>query len=266
MKSRDRIVILALAISSLVEAGVIVYLLRVDDAPAVSASILSSGTQIENRAVSAADDHSRSVDVVVQEPPTPATSGAPSVAVVLADLTKRGGVRASVQFLGKSDEVSDSFAELFALSASERSALDQAVRSCRRELVALVEEHSRVVQLESGTVEISVDPFEAVGGRLYDSLIASIGQVLGAERAIAFSRLTGSQLDDAFGDFGAAARKLTITPAKTSEGIVTFEVFDRSDRGIEQSTSSRHYKDIHELARHNPNFAKILRGKFQNGE
>ena len=265
MRRPHVLAIALLSIASVTEAGVILYLLRghrVTKAAEVVSTAVShpSVPSIRNQV----SDHSvtESGGDDVRRPLSADVADESSVAVVLAELTKRRGVRASVRFLNADGSISDSFAELFALSGDERRALEEAVSLCRREVSALLEGHARVVQQASGAVEIAIDPFETEGAQLHDVLSARIERVLGNERMVAFARLTGSQLDDAFDYFGAAARTLTITPATSSDGVTRYTVLDHSDHGGESSMSSAEYEDIQQLVRANPNFADILRKRF----
>jgi RNA polymerase sigma factor (sigma-70 family) len=161
---------------------------------------------------------------------------------MLAELQKRGLVRPNMAFVNPDGKLNSAFVELFALNPDEQSALQQNVDGARERLFELERANSAVSRNDKGDLVISVSPFAAEGGVVYDALMKSFADTLGPERNAAYVALGSSQVERALGQFGAAQRTVTfsVNPATAggAKGNISVKMDYKSSDGSGNSSSN----------------------------
>lgn len=139
----------------------------------------------------------------------------------LRTLTKLAGqltTSVRVQLFSRFDRLHPDAVALLGLDAAQAKALDAALNMARSQLDSLSSSHA---QITASAEAISIHTPALEGGpAIYDGLMDSFEKVLGREKSGAFVTLLGDQLSDAFSQFGAEER--TITIARTLPGYATF--------------------------------------------
>jgi hypothetical protein len=106
-------------------------------------------------------------------------------------------------------KITKTFERLFELTPAEKTVLQGAIDSGRRRLDELARVHTKAMLTED-TVVVTTTPFEG-GAEVYDALLDTFERTLGPERSAMFVKLSADQLGQAFQQFGAEQRTLTVT-------------------------------------------------------
>jgi hypothetical protein len=114
-----------------------------------------------------------------------------------------------IAFLTRRDEIDDAFAEMLGLGPGNIAALNTALKKARDRLNDLSAQAASVSISEEGVMVVRVRPFEG-GASVYDDLMDAVQSELGEDRGAAFKKLFGDEFVDAFQNFGALQRTLTI--------------------------------------------------------
>lgn len=168
----------------------------------------------------------RSSGAAAAGPLAPAPAGALQM---LAELQKRGLVRPGMTFVNPNGKLNSAFVELFALEPSEQAALQQSVDGARERLFEFERANATVARNDKGDLVISVSPFAAEGGVVYDALMKSFADTLGPERNAAYVALGASQVERALGQLGAAQRTVTFSLDPAVEGGAKARVLVKMD-------------------------------------
>jgi hypothetical protein len=153
----------------------------------------------------------------------------------LLTLPKLAVIRLPVVY--NNGRLSDGFAELFNLSPKEIESLTRVIESAHDAIGVLAMQNATLVA-QGDSLVVSVKPFMG-GADVYDRLMESFKQILGAERYGAMVDLHTDELPRAFSEFGAEQRTLTIKrrPGTTSD----FEIDDMRRR---PSGSTSHTSEV----------------------
>ena len=177
-------------------------------------------------------------------PATPSEGRATEQALQLEELkTLRDWVAArrvhlAVQLLGPEGKLSAEFVELFHLTPSDRSLLQNAVDTARRELTALSVSRASVALNPDGSYAIRVPSFIEEGRGTYHRLTEAFERTLGREKSLLFSELMGDAMEPAFNMFGAQERTLTFTRTVGSDGKTSlFRLQDQRLQGVSSQTN-----------------------------
>jgi hypothetical protein len=106
-------------------------------------------------------------------------------------------------------KVTETFERLFGLTPAEKTVLQDAIDSGRRRLDELARAHTKAT-MTGDTMVVSTAPFDG-GAEVYDALLDTFARTLGPERGDMFVKLSADQLGQAFHQFGAEQRTLTVT-------------------------------------------------------
>src|SRR5688572_31461804 len=136
------------------------------------------------------------------------SEGDPNGAKDLRHLATLRDRHVKVAFLTRRDEIDDSFAAMLGLGPAKISAVNTALKKARDRLNNLSAQAASVSISEEGVIVVRVTPFEG-GASVYDDLMEAVQSELG-DRGAAFKKLFGDEFADAFQNFGALQRTLTI--------------------------------------------------------
>jgi RNA polymerase sigma factor (sigma-70 family) len=156
-------------------------------------------------------------------PSTTLVPGSLEVLKLLADLQQKKLLQPSLMFLDRLGKVDGSFAQLFALTPDEQDRMQQLVDATRGKLAALEQANAKITRDRKGDIVISVHPFPAEGGKVYDATMSGIGEILGPERNDAFQKIAAPQVETMLGKFGAADRTYTFGYNETSPTPYTIQ-------------------------------------------
>jgi RNA polymerase sigma factor (sigma-70 family) len=127
---------------------------------------------------------------------------------------------------GFEGKLSPKFAELFALSPSEATGMQQAWDKARERMSGLALASATARTTADGKIVIDVKPFDG-GGLVYDEMMDSFASLLGKDRNAAFVQLVSDQLGNQLNEFGAEQRTITVTPTGEKDGQRTYEMIDQ---------------------------------------
>ena len=144
----------------------------------------------------------------------------------LTDLQKRGLVKPYFNVIFSTGKIAPAFVELFQLNPAEQEALQKAVGDARSRIEQLALANAAVRRIGENQVVIDVQP-TAEGSAVADSLLDEFGRVLGPERAEAFKALGIKQVEQAFNQFGAEIRTISLTRTIAGDGTKTYDLEDR---------------------------------------
>ena len=194
----------------------------------------------ENRRLAAASDHRRDDIGPVQRE----RSDADALARVnmLRDLKRRQIVAIRMPVVYNNGNLSDGFAELFALTAGETETLKRALAAARAEISRLSLANANVTRNGDSTV-VTVGPFEG-GADVYDRLMETFEHTLGSDRYAAMVDLHTDELPRIFSGFGAEQRTITIT--RDSEDLFRIQDTRKSASGSVGRTTV--FSDASELS------------------
>jgi hypothetical protein len=112
-------------------------------------------------------------------------------------------------FLTRRDEIDEEFASMLGLGPGQIASLNIALKKARDRLNDLSAQEASVSIPEKGVMVVRVTPFEG-GAPVYDDLMNAVQSELGEERGAEFKKVFGDEFADAFQNFGALQRTLTI--------------------------------------------------------
>lgn len=170
----------------------------------------------------------------------------PAAWSLLADLQQRKLATPRITFVTESGKLTDAFANLFALDAAERAALQRVLDQASDQLADLQRRNATVARGDDGSVSITIKSFAVEGGAVYDQLMKGFAQTLGADRNAAFVKLGSEQVERALGRFGAPDYVYTFKSRPTPDGR-SFEVSEKHKLPQENGTSNSSYRSWAEV-------------------
>lgn len=165
---------------------------------------------------------------------------------VLTDLQTRKLVRPDVTFVNNNGTLTKAFGELFALTPTEQTTLQQAVERARDRLTELERANAIVTHDAKGNVTIAVSSFAGEGGRVYDDLMKTFADTLGRERNAAFQALGAAQVERALGHFGAGERTLVFSFDPAAVENQPYAIVEQHKLPFESGSASRSFKTLAE--------------------
>jgi hypothetical protein len=133
------------------------------------------------------------------------------------DLQKRRLVNGRLTLVENSGKLSAAFIELFKLTPAERDNLQQELDRARQRLDGVLLASATVSRRDADNVVIEIPPMTG-GEGLYDRLFDAFAQTLGPERNALFVELGTQQVEQAFNQFGAEKRTITLTRTVAEPG------------------------------------------------
>lgn len=171
----------------------------------------------------------------VAPPPLPAQRPDPRARTMervraLAELNSMISSRISVP-LTVFSKLNDDFARLFNLSEVQTRQLQDAIMSARASLAVLSARNARVESLPDGSFNITIPPFAAEGGAVYDQLTQSVRTILGDE-AFSYYQALGADPSGStdFSKFGLAERNLHVGRVRDEHGNPTLSSGTMTDK------------------------------------
>jgi len=180
---------------------------------------------------------------------------------VLADLQKRGLLKAQITFVSPTGQLGKSFVDLFELAPTEQAALQQTLDRARAQLAYLQVANAALSRGNKGEYVITVKPF-AEGSGVYDQLLDAFGRTLGPDRNAAFLTLGAEQLEEALGHFGAETKKITIGRNTRPNEQDQYQVTDEIKQTYGGSVGTKPYRDHAALVDQLGELAKLLPPDF----
>lgn len=180
---------------------------------------------------------------------------------LLVELSKQKLLAPQLNFVDSAGALNPAVASVFDLTSHEQESITHSIYYAREKMAELEKINATVTRTPDGKVVIEVKPFPGKGGAVYDELIKNIGQTLGSERNAAFQTLGGEQMEKAFGAFGAAERKLTVTSQPESKSSRYLASDERIAPGS-RSNNSSNYKTKDELVRKVGTITNLLPPNF----
>ncbi|HWA26500.1 MAG TPA: hypothetical protein VG734_12640 [Lacunisphaera sp.] len=186
---------------------------------------------------------------------------------VLSELQQRKLVRPSIPTLDRKGQISDAFAELFALKPDERARLQQSLDGAREKLAALERANATVTRDASGRIVVAVQPFPGEGGKIYDEIMQGFADVLGPERNDAYRVIGAEQVENSLNGFGAAEHTYTFgyeTGDRPGQSYtLRDEVVQRTANGRTSHSSNNRFQSYDDLAAHVGPIISVLPPEFK---
>jgi hypothetical protein len=153
---------------------------------------------------------------------TPPNSGEffrPKFVSVVTDLNRVLQNKISVPLLF-GEELNPDFAAVFELSPREKNELKTALQNARVRVAELESRHARIEPKGPKEFTISIPPFPAEGGAVFDELTKSIRSTLGETRHPLYLQLSRYDFEgsSAFGMFGLGETVINVKPMRNEKG------------------------------------------------
>lgn len=120
------------------------------------------------------------------------------------------------------DTVNEDFVKLYDLSPQQTQQINNLVTTTKARLAKLEATHASIEPKAVDEFTITVSPFATEGGQLYNEMLKSVRDILGAERYTLYQAMPSYDLDSTgFRNFGLADTVIELKPYHGENGLTT---------------------------------------------